>query len=671
MIELITARGNTSLESALSLTKALRWKIQALGVRLSKAAADEELSRRGSSKAKSKAQNELELKSVVSDMRILLESIEDAVPLINLAITTSGVSLSTNLPATISPSRLLQASTFLSTGDSQYLSNPSDVMAIGPAFTLSLYMLFSGHANKPQDEEGLRSTIWKEVIHKARVKLVRVPLNKVLDFPFRPDKLDHPEEARKRNVDHSEYFPRQMPAQARSNEFAYQLVVIEDLDDDRVHTYENDDMQPSTIDDVALAGIREIVPIYEIAKIFYADTGKILNIGSDGETNNPILLIKRDVNASPPRRMMEREKSETPWNFEGAPGDGEENLNGFQDDDDASQIDAQFVRESTTPCEHRLNHDRQNDFWRLPNGLDPEWLAFEVYNEEIDFDSDSEPAVSEKEKPLPRPLASSRQESVEPGLSAAMSNIHINSSPPRTPSQHFSDNQLVPTPHHNSLYSTNTAPLVGGGSVRTSLSLLEMLIRLTSLQQFQQCSHLAINDELLNFFLEESSTTGAAPGDVDARKRIRMEARQHVGFDPYDESPIKRRGEQYQYNHDEEYDRSYDGEYGNPDGVRPSREESPLLLRSREHSSRSRSGTPERLGSHKPINPKNATPPMPGSRQGHLPPATPPGTMRSRQAFLRDEAGGFTPARSSPLTRNESRSSGIVESSDEWSPRTE
>jgi hypothetical protein len=46
------------------------------------------------------------------------------------------------------------------------------------------------------------------------------------------------------------------------------------------------------------------------------------------------------------------------------------------------------------------------------------------------------------------------------------------------------------------------------GPVRTSLSLLEMLIRLTALQQFQQASHLAIPDELLTFFLEESSTTG-------------------------------------------------------------------------------------------------------------------------------------------------------------------
>jgi hypothetical protein len=71
-----------------------------------------------------------------------------------------------------------------------------------------------------------------------------------------------------------------------------------------------------------------------------------------------------------------------------------------------------------------------------------------------------------------------------------------------------------------------------------------MLIRLTALQQFQQTSHLAIPDEFLTFFLSESSTVGSG-GDSDLRRRVRREARLRVGFDPYDESPIKRRGEEY------------------------------------------------------------------------------------------------------------------------------
>jgi hypothetical protein len=73
---------------------------------------------------------------------------------------------------------------------------------------------------------------------------------------------------------------------------------------------------------------------------------------------------------------------------------------------------------------------------------------------------------------------------------------------------------------------------------------LEMLMKLAALQQFRQESHLAIEDELLNFFLEDSATAGAG-ADKIKRRRMRHDAVQRVGFDPYDESPVKRRNEAY------------------------------------------------------------------------------------------------------------------------------
>lgn len=95
-------------------------------------------------------------------------------------------------------------------------------------------------------------------------------------------------------------------------------------------------------------------------------------------------------------------------------------------------------------------------------------------------------------------------------------------------------------------FTTTTVSNPIFNQIRTSLSLLEMLLRLTSLQQFQQQSHLSISDELLNFFLEESSSTGAG-GDEQHRQHLRSEARRKVGWDPYDESPVKPRGEEYQH----------------------------------------------------------------------------------------------------------------------------
>lgn len=521
MIELIAARGNTSLESAVTLTKSLRFEIQNLGVRLAKAVGEEQLARRGSSRSKSRAENDLELRLIIAEIKKLLVRIEDAVPMINLAITTSGVSLSTTLPATISPSRMLQASTFLTHGDTQYNMNMPRSQQIGPSFYLSMYMLFSGHTLRSQDEAGLRETTWKEVMHKARVTLLRVPLDSIYKYPepFRGDgdRGDGSEQSR-------------IPSEGCQHDFVYQLLVVEDLDDDRVHTFEDNEEQPGPYNGVSLAGIREIIPVHEISKIFYADTGKILNIGTDGETNNPILLVKRDINAEPPRRMMQQTDVEPDYDSEGS-----HTVGGSEPDDEQSELDAQLRRESTveTPEEEPAAQEDQTYSWRLPPNLDLEWMAFEVYTEESPSDSEFDDSELDLEAPASASASS-------PGLASYFSKMDLRPSTPSlsTPSN---NTQLAPSPQKHSP-ETPQQPRTSTGTpaIKTSLSLLEMLIRLTSLQQFQQDSHLAVPDEYLNFFLSESSTVGSG-GDSELRRRARREARMRVGFDPYDESPIKLR----------------------------------------------------------------------------------------------------------------------------------
>ncbi|KAF2453834.1 RanGTP-binding protein-domain-containing protein [Lineolata rhizophorae] len=558
------ARGNTSLESAVTLTKNIRWDIQNLGVRLARAVSDEQLQRKGRLNNRSITQRDLELKLIIADIKKLLTRIEDAVPLINLAITTSGVNLSTTLPSSVSPSRLLQASTFLTAGDTQYSMEPAaGSVQIGPPFVLSMYMLFSGHAFRPHEDETIRETTWKEVIHKAKVKLIRVPLDKLNDGAPENDE---------------NYGPNSVPSEGKAYEFAYQLLIIEDLEDDRVHTFDDEDQpQPGSFEDVALAGIREIIPIHEISKIFYADTGKILNIGADGETNNPVLLFKRDVNAIPPRRMMEQQNlEETDWydehpeEWDAEDEEGDNTPSDHEEDDDAAAIEAQFRRESSIPLppddaqppENTPHHDP----WRLPPDLDPEWIAFEVYVEDPDSDSEldaNEPSPSSVAANIPSPPSqpsSSRAGSREQTstLASAFAHLRINpfsphssppavtpsptSSPQPRPSSPSPDTQLATSTNTNLSASTPNTIAPTLPPLRTSLSLLELLVRLTALQQFQQSSHLAITDELLNFFLAESATVGAG-ADADLRRRVRAHARRKVGFDPYDESPIKRRGE--------------------------------------------------------------------------------------------------------------------------------
>lgn len=491
------ARGNTSLESAVTLTKSLRWDIQALGQRLAKAASSEEISRKGPKSSRDQAIIDAQVKAIIKDIKRLLTRIEDAVPLMNLAITTSGAKLSTNLPSTVSPSRLLQASTFLTAGDTQYSMSDSHAIQIGPTFTLSMYMLFASHV-RPHDQESVREATWKEVMHKARLKLRRVPMN----LYYSDDQTKSP----------------QFPASVGTDEYAYQVLIIEDFDDGRVHSFEEGEPQPQACEGVATAGIREILPIHQISKIFYADTGRILNISTEGETNNPVLLLKRDLNALPPRRMMERDDSEDDF----VPAPKEEDP---EQDEEQALLDAQLHggEESTHQSFSSLHEDSIPEEWRLPPGLDPEWIAFEVYNEDEASDTESE---------AENPTAESNIDKM-----AKLSLNDERHTPSPSPSRPTSSSKPAAT-------TTVTNPLFE--NIRTSLSLLETLLRLTSLQQFQQQSHLSISDELLNFFLEESSTTGAG-GDEQHRQRLRHEARRRVGWDPYDESPVKRRGEDYQY----------------------------------------------------------------------------------------------------------------------------
>jgi len=543
-----SARGNTSLESAVSLTQSLRWEIQSLGQRLAMAANQDALARKGSSKAQSKAQNVLELQAIVKQIKKLLTQIEDAVPLINLAITTSGANLSTQLPATISPSRLLQASTFVTSGDTQYSISPARSVQIGPTFTLSLYMLFSGHL-RPENEEDVRQSTWKEVIHKAKLKMIRVPLNTIYDLPGEPSQPSFGSSTNSNRSNRSgkcHDVSSSIEGEGRADEFAYQILIVEDLDDDRVHTFEDNEAQPTAYDDVEMAGIREAIPIHEISKIFYADTGKILNIGGDGDGHTPVLLLKRDINAVPPRRMMQRySETQTP-DDEPDHQPYEEPSLPTQQDDHQDLINAQFDRErssSVLPSDASAPAPVPNT-WRIPANLYPEWLAFEVYTSSPDSDSDSTPST-----PLLKPSKPSREPSMDPQLTSALTKLHLTTTPTPAPPSSRST-QLIPNPHAHltsPLPVPTPFPAPTLPAIKTSLSLLETILRLLSLQQFQQSPHLAIPDELLTFFLSEAATTGAASGDEGERRRVRAEARRRVGFDPYDESPVKRRGEEYQY----------------------------------------------------------------------------------------------------------------------------
>ncbi|OAA68680.1 GTP-binding nuclear protein Ran-related protein [Niveomyces insectorum RCEF 264] len=606
LIEFRSGRGNVFLENAAILAKALHRDIMALGKRLEKAATAEECVAgyvaRGhfSPEAAGQQRQPPDVLAVISEIKSLLARIDGDIPLIQLAITASGESLSTSLPPGISPSRLLQASMLLTVGDTQFANANAASrcpVQIGPTFSLSLYMLFLGHASLTTAAglsayaaaaghqtgeqpgpyglgKGERKPIWQEVVHKARVRLCRTPHDWVFDHTlgYRP-KTAQP--ARACGTSNASSGTGVVHYAQQPEEYAYHLEIIEDRDDGRAHEDDESRTTFESFDGIQQAGIRESIPIHQIAKIFYTDTGRILNVGNadDPENNNSVLLLKRDVAATVPTGSMNH--------MVPAPKHGEAALFGADipvlledddqqtsdsdsavSDDEQEDIDRQLKEEESAATPdlvsaavtegldgpHSSQPTSQNIAkWHFPGHVDPEWLAFEVFVDDNDDDAEGdrdEDGFSGDEKKddsdtasLETPTRCMRPKSTgthltDPFRAVSLSETCSSSTTPSPgPDGAFFTANSKPEPFGSA--SPSASPF---GAVTSSLSLLEMLVRLTSLQEFQQVSHLSIPDHILTFFLEETSTTGLRG---EERWKAKRDARQRVGFDPYTDTPTK------------------------------------------------------------------------------------------------------------------------------------
>lgn len=506
-------------------------------------AAVEEHSHRSGTNPPNKAASHEALKKVVLDLKNLLAEIDRDIPLLQLAISASGESLSTSLPAGISPSRLLQASTLLTVGDTQFVQDPTRSVQIGPSFTLSIYMLFLGHAslaaslqdgkiqpgaasnhqqslNQNGDAQsqgptyGLgehdRKPLWQEAIHKARVRLCRSAFTPAIEG----------------GPSHGQNHSNVGPDGPLS--YAYHLEIVEDLDDGRAH---EGDGAPQPFNGVSKAGIRELIPIHQLSKIFYTDTGKILNFGdgTEGE-NNPVLLLKRDINASRPRRPEDDISGEM---YSAASDQKQQDAN----EDQQADVDRQLLGESSSS-----ESLKDSCATALPKHLDPEWIAFEVFEEDDEGSDASSSAGPDAESPdetderdsSPAKSPSRPRAAMDSNLLSQIKNLSVQPASHGGLALSKSDNKLDRSSKNLAKDSARDAQDFVSrspfGAITTSLSLIEMLIRLAGLQEFQQASHLSIPDHILTFFLEETSTTGLTG---EARWRARSETKQRVGFDPY------------------------------------------------------------------------------------------------------------------------------------------
>ncbi|KAI1101249.1 Ran-binding-domain-containing protein [Jackrogersella minutella] len=505
-IEFRYTRGNSALEGVVRTAQEIRANVDSLGKRLEVAAlADEARQDGGASNSTTASIRRIEIQSIIRDVKQLIIDIDDSIPLINLWVSAIG-GIQTQ-PSAFSPSRLLQASMLVNVGDTQYILNPGTPMQIGPDFVLSLYMLFRAHTS-PEDsrepyglEDGQRKPLWQEVIHKARVRLCRVPLED--EYP-KINGLGNP---------------------ASYLGYAYQLQIVEDLDDGRVHTLEDGDAQPNSYDGIRTAGIRELIPVHQVSKMFYADVGRILNINNDdGASSNPVLLLKRDTKAVPlnKERLVNTDQMAQPQLIQ----DVDESIvsDNTLDGDSQDEIDCQLQLQLQLENEANRNiiskeHARlrlTTSSWKLPQDLDPEWIALEVF-EMNDGDDDSDTSDEEDENTpeeddeeyreakdegftnhIPRRI---KHTSVDSNLVSQLNRMSLASS-----SRPSSRNSGALVPDAGTTFDENLLERSPFGAIHTSLSLLEMLLRLTSLQEFEQTTHLAIPDHVLRFYLDESTS---------------------------------------------------------------------------------------------------------------------------------------------------------------------
>ncbi|KAI8681308.1 hypothetical protein NCS55_00381700 [Fusarium keratoplasticum] len=545
LIEFKSGRGNLFLESATPLAKSLHKEIVSLGRRIEAATTLSSGSDSDRAQSKSPPISQDDLLAIVTSIKALLERIDRDIPLLQLAITASGESLSTSLPTGISPSRLLQASTLLIVGDTQFAQDPTRPVQIGPAFTLSLYMLFLGHASTltPQGAtgtltsnttlassgsaqslsdnrvyglgEGDRKPLWQEVLHKARVRICRTRR----DFFFDS------------RTGYHAGFLASLPTPVSSEnswEYAYHLEIIEDLDDGRLH---DDEQDSRSYDDIPKAGIRESIPVHELSKIFYTDTGRILNIGSATDSEQrPVLLLKRDSQAAP-----SKPDTEGIAGFIEDSGDGAKStmIEARDAEDDQADVDRQLLEESRNSSTNpkKAAPIGEHSKWKFPAHLDPEWIALEVFEEddeeaaEDDDDASLDSGTMGKQEMPPRQGTPRDRRSLDSRVVDQIKRLSLSG-----PEQSSS---LQPVTAAETENFVARSPF---GAITTSLSLMEMLIRLASLQEFQQASHLSIPDHILTFFLEETSTTGLVG---ETQWRARSEAKRRMGFDPYTDTPTK------------------------------------------------------------------------------------------------------------------------------------
>ncbi|KAI9593403.1 RanGTP-binding protein-domain-containing protein [Syncephalis fuscata] len=266
LVEIIAARGNTALASVLELTTALRRDMDRFAIRLDADIAKLHAGRRRNANAKEHAEAQaVSATCLTQELKALFARIEDTVPFLNLALTTSGANLGTSLPTSVSPSRLMQASSALADCARRFNSkNGLSEELVGFKFNLQLYRVFHGSIRSRSCKD------WTWVMEMARCtgRVARVPGGEAAAAASSdPDNV--------------------LVSTSDGLEFVYDLVLEEDFNDGLYHEEIAD--KEDGVDAGEIRGREWRIAVEEVERLYYSSSGRLLNIEG---AKHPVLVFK-------------------------------------------------------------------------------------------------------------------------------------------------------------------------------------------------------------------------------------------------------------------------------------------------------------------------------------------------------------------------------------------
>ncbi|KAJ1975249.1 Ran-specific GTPase-activating protein 30, partial [Dimargaris xerosporica] len=466
LIDILAARGNSTLTAVIPLTTQLRRQTEEFSEHLEQfeeqwasSVHNHRSAQQGQPRTSKKlaAQMEKDIQAIQAEIQRLMNRITEMVPFLNLALTTSGAHLGTSLPSSISPGRVLQASACLHrthqlhcrTAMDAQLSTPNSKTPIHPRSSGSSeqsghdsecsktgdpsYSSPPSHATPPSESPSsfcslnpLGDSIADNLARSLHELVTEVkPHFKLTMYSLFTSSVRHKS---RDDFTWKEEFPKcrayLQRVRSTSLPYFYEFVVVQDLNDGRYH----DDVSPTRLASTKRLrpGAKRIYPVTDIIRLHYSSSGQLLNIE---DSKQPVLVMQVQVPTAHTTNATTTATTTAPMSRSGTLASSLASLTIHdrpkmaQDTDSSSgqSLDSDNTNETSGSAVLIGNGEPSTPprpLTRTPSYAMPapqphfEWIAFQVFQEDDSADEDANGSeIEEANHQVPR-LRSTRGSTV-------------------------------------------------------------------------------------------------------------------------------------------------------------------------------------------------------------------------------------------------------------------